>query len=333
MAHHSTYLKLIHKAIPFEELHLKPEVRQQIDQLLEEFTYRDALDTLDIPIDNKILLYGHTGCGKTATAHAIGMALNKPVITVDLSGFVSSKLGETSRNLAELFKKASNENGVLFIDEFDFVGKLRDYDEKDSGEMKRLVNTLIQLIDSLDENALLICATNHVSIIDSAILRRFQIKLGYDLPGKASLDTYYDALLERFPDDVSTIERHYNISYAEAKDRTHQQVKQNVIAKAKKQQQKFFGSDAFLNNYNIDKAELSNPIKNQRLSGFKWKDDSKTIAVISRDPNNYIEGTIYDIKGEALVSLEKSIKSLFRKVKTITETEEAIWLFIDKNSF
>ena len=205
MAYQNTTLRSKKNNLTLDELHLNKEVRAKINQLLEEFIYKDALGKLNIPIDNKILLHGHTGCGKTATANAIGIALNKKVITINLSGFVSSKLGETAKNLAELFKEAAIDEAILFIDEFDFVGKLRDYDEKDSGEMKRLVNALIQQIDYLSDNTLLICATNHINIIDTALLRRFQIKLNYELPTPDSLDIYYDSILSKFPAKYSAV--------------------------------------------------------------------------------------------------------------------------------
>ncbi len=229
MAYHDTTLRTKHKTLTLEELHLSEEVRNSIHQLIEEFTYLEALKKYDIPIDNKILLHGKTGCGKTATVHAIGKALNKEVITLNLGGFVSSKLGETGKNITELFKKTSYNNAILFIDEFDFIGKLRDYDNKDSGEMQRLVNTIIQQIDNMSDTALLIGATNHLEVIDSALLRRFQIKLKYKLPTSEQLDNYYDSLLAKFPKEINSIKRAYDLSYAEAKDIALQQIKANVI--------------------------------------------------------------------------------------------------------
>ncbi|MDX1279148.1 ATP-binding protein [Oceanihabitans sediminis] len=229
MAYHDTTLRTKHKTLTLEELHLSEEVRNSIHQLIEEFTYLEALKKYDIPVDNKILLHGKTGCGKTATVHAIGKALNKEVITLNLGGFVSSKLGETGKNITELFKKTSYNNAILFIDEFDFIGKLRDYDNKDSGEMQRLVNTIIQQIDNMSDTALLIGATNHLEVIDSALLRRFQIKLKYKLPTSEQLDNYYDSLLAKFPKEINSVKRAYDLSYAEAKDIALQQIKANVI--------------------------------------------------------------------------------------------------------
>ena len=200
-----------------------------LNQLLKEFKHINVLNEYKLPVDNKLLLFGQTGCGKTTTAKAIAFALNKKVLTLNLGGIVSSRLGETAKNITEIFKKASYEKAVLFLDEFDYIGKTRDYDDKDSGEMKRLVNTVIQLIDHLPNDTLLIAATNHSSVIDTALLRRFQLKLKFVAPNNDELDTYYDALLVQFPEEFRNIKRSYSISYAEAKDIAFRYVKNKVI--------------------------------------------------------------------------------------------------------
>lgn len=220
-------------SLNLDEIHLTNLNKNAINQLLDEYKYYPSLKKYNLPIDNKILFYGHSGCGKTATAQAIAKALNKKIIVLNLGSFVSSRLGETSRNISEVFKRASLEKAILFIDEFDFIGKTRDYDSKDSGEMKRLVNTIIQQIDYLNNEALLIAATNYIKIIDNALLRRFQLQLKFDLPNKDQLDEYYNKLINKFPKQYWGIEKNYNISYAEAKDLTLKQIKKKVINEEK----------------------------------------------------------------------------------------------------
>lgn len=215
--------------IGLSNIHLSANNKIILDQLLKEIKYVDVLNKYKLPVDNKLLLFGHTGCGKTTTAKAIAQVLDKKILTLNLGGIISSRLGETAKNITEVFKKASRENAVLFLDEFDYIGKIRDYDNKDSGEMKRLVNTVIQLIDQLPNNTLLIAATNHSSIIDTALLRRFQLKLKFEAPNNKELDKYYDSLLMQFPEEFSNVTRSYSISYAEAKDITFRAVKNKVI--------------------------------------------------------------------------------------------------------
>ncbi|MCG2420459.1 ATP-binding protein [Aequorivita sp. F47161] len=216
--------------IGLDEIHLSEANKNGLNQLLKEFKHFEILNHYKLPVANKIFLFGHTGCGKTTTAKAIAQALDKKIIILNLGNIVSSRLGETAKNITEVFKKAARENAVLLLDEFDSIGKLRDHDDKDSSEMKRLVNTVIQLIDELPSNVLLIAATNHPSVIDTALLRRFQLKLKFELPNRNQLDVYYDSLLEKFPEEFSTVMRVYNISYAEAKDITFSAVKNAIIA-------------------------------------------------------------------------------------------------------
>jgi SpoVK/Ycf46/Vps4 family AAA+-type ATPase len=130
-----------------------------------------------------------------------------------------------------IFDKAGRERSVLFLDELDQIGKARGSDDKDVGEMRRLVNTLIQLIDYYPENSLLLCATNHPEIIDTALIRRFQLKINYEMPSAEILDTFYDQLLAKFPEDMRTVERKYSISFAEAKDYALTAVKAALIKK------------------------------------------------------------------------------------------------------
>lgn len=348
MAHHSTYLNLKHNVIPLDELHLNEDIRERINQLLEEFTYINALNNLNIPVDNKILLYGHTGCGKTATAYAIGHALNKKVIAINLSGFVSSKLGETAKNLSELFKKASNDNAILFIDEFDFIGKLRDYDEKDSGEMKRLVNTLLQLIDNLPDHAMLICATNHLDIIDTALLRRFQIRLRYTLPTDDDLNAYYDNLLEGFPKHLNKVKRSYGISYAEAKDSVHQQIKANVIQFEKQKRHHLFSYD-ILNTEEIQLQLYGRKLQgtDDTLSGYMLKDSNHNgsnmnekkntiatqIAIKSQDTSDRIKGQVFEITGKELVQTDRHVVNNYNRILTTTDSGTEVWLYVENNPF
>ena len=348
MANPNTTLKSKNKTLTLDELHLDAENRSRIDQLIEEFTYIEALNTLNIPVDNKILLHGHTGCGKTATAHAIGLALNKKVITLNLGGFVSSRLGETGKNLNDIFQTASHDDAILFIDEFDFIGKIRDYDNKDSGEIKRLVNTLIQLIDHLSDTSLLICATNHLDIIDTALLRRFQIKLKYQLPTNEALDNYYDGILSHFPKEINKIKRSYGISFAEAKDLAYQQIKAHVIQFEKQKKHLLFSYGA-LKSEQVQQENFGRKLKGTKdlLSGYKLtevevkdasvikidKTDILSIAKKSKETTDKIDGLVFEVTGEELVQIDRFGLSNYKRVQETTDSGAKVWIYVAHNSY
>ena len=217
------------KLSALETIQFSGENAIKIEQFLKEFKHVEKLKKYDLPLDNKVLFYGDSGCGKTMTAKAIANELGKKILILNLGEFVSSRLGETAKNIKMLFEKASRENAVLFIDEFDSIGKMRDFDQKDSGEMKRLVNTVIQQIDYMPIDTLLIAATNYKEAVDHALLRRFQLKLKFELPSKEQLDKYYDALLLKFQDIPIQLKRMYNVSYAEAEIITFNTVKKHIL--------------------------------------------------------------------------------------------------------
>ncbi|MFY1045744.1 AAA family ATPase [Chryseobacterium sp. GP-SGM7] len=219
------------ESVKLDDVFLESRNKEQFVQLIKEQTYAKELQEYGLPVNNKILLEGSSGCGKTMTAKAIANALDKNIIILNLSNIISSRIGETSQNIKMIFDKAARERSVLFLDELDQIGKARGSDDKDVGEMRRLVNTLIQLIDYYPENALLLCATNHAEIIDTAIIRRFQLKIKYEMPSREFLDSFYDSLLLKFPEDVRSIDRKYGISFAEAKDHTFTVVKGRLIEK------------------------------------------------------------------------------------------------------
>jgi SpoVK/Ycf46/Vps4 family AAA+-type ATPase len=147
------------------------------------------------PVSNKLLLYGPSGCGKTLASYVIAGELDKMMVVINLGAIVSSKLGETSKNLSKIFKKAATEDCIIFLDEFDSLGKIRDYSQ-DHGEMKRVVNTILQLFDYLPQNSIVIAATNQKDMLDDALLRRFDNIIGFELPNEADIKNLIELTLK-----------------------------------------------------------------------------------------------------------------------------------------
>lgn len=215
--------------IELEEVFLAQQSQDVVNQLIKEYKYRAELSEYNLKVNHKVLLHGASGCGKTMLAKAIAAKLDKPLIILNLSNIINARIGETSQNIKQLFEKAIREKAILFLDEFDQIGKQRVSDENDVGEMRRLVNSVIQQMDYLPDSVMLVAATNHVDIIDDALLRRFQLRIPFDMPLPEELDKYYDNLLQYFPSKWHSAKRKYQISFAEAKDYILTQVKQLLI--------------------------------------------------------------------------------------------------------
>ncbi|PQQ27070.1 AAA family ATPase [Photorhabdus hindustanensis] len=128
-----------------------------------------------------LLLSGPPGTGKTLIAGHVASQLNRPLFVVRLDSVISSLLGDTAKNLRQIFDYVPSRNGILLLDEVDAVAKIRD-DRHEIGELKRVVNTLIQGLDSLDDSAVVIAATNHADLLDPAIWRRFPYKIRFGMP-------------------------------------------------------------------------------------------------------------------------------------------------------
>ena len=141
------------------------------------------ISKFQLPIINKILFHGPSGTGKTLASYVLAGELHKMIYVVNLGAIVSSKLGETSKNIAKLFRKAAIDDCIIFLDQFDSLGKARDYNQ-DHGEMKRIVNTILQLFDYFPQSSIVIAATNQLNMIDKALLRRFDVNLRFDLPNE-----------------------------------------------------------------------------------------------------------------------------------------------------
>lgn len=167
----------------------------QVERLLAEHANRDRLLAHGLRPTSRVLFWGPPGNGKSMTAFYVAQQLATPIAVANLSGIISSLLGATAAQLQQIFKTASERPQVLFLDEFDALGKERD-DELEIGEPKRIVNSLLQSIDAFESSrSILIAATNHQYLLDRAIWRRFDMVIEFSAPGVAERRTLLKRLL------------------------------------------------------------------------------------------------------------------------------------------
>lgn len=203
-----------------DELILPAEARQGIDELVEEQRRADLLRAHGLEPRSRVLLVGPPGTGKTTLAEAIADAVSASLFVVRYESMIGSYLGETAARLKRVFDYARTTPCVLFFDEFDALGKERG-DIHETGEIKRVVTSLLMQIDELPSYTIVVAATNHPELLDRAAWRRFQLRLSLPLPTQRQLSSYIEAFLGRFGEpfgaSASTIARTLGpISYAEA---------------------------------------------------------------------------------------------------------------------
>lgn len=177
---------------------LLPEgTKRKVQSIIEEYNKRDILSTYNLHPKTKILFCGPPGCGKTLCAEVLSYSLGLPIIYTRFDSIISSYLGETASNLRSVFDFASEGNWVLFFDEFDAIGKSRD-NLDEHGELKRVVNSFLQLMDGFENESFVIAATNHEKLIDTALWRRFDEIIYFGKPSESQIKEFVELKLRCF---------------------------------------------------------------------------------------------------------------------------------------
>lgn len=182
---------------------LEPRVEQELGRFLRLLRGADKLVANGVGISPTLLLYGPPGCGKTEVGRYIAAELGLPLLTARTDGLISSFLGSTAKNVRRLFEHASSRPCVLFLDEFDAIAKLRD-DQYEQGELKRVVVSLLQNIDALNNETIVIAATNHEHLLDPAVWRRFAFRLHLENPGRETREQLFQLFLGEHACEEST---------------------------------------------------------------------------------------------------------------------------------
>ena len=165
---------------------LDGQTRSTVERIMHDFREWDVLEANGLPPVKRVLFCGPSGCGKTVTAEAIAAELSLPLVYVRFDAVVSSLLGETAANLRKVFDYARRGQWVLFFDEFDAIGRSRD-DTTEHGEIKRVLNSFLQIMDNFDGKSLVIAATNFEQVLDPAIWRRFDEVVRFERPQEEQL--------------------------------------------------------------------------------------------------------------------------------------------------
>ena len=179
-----------------EDLILSADAEEIVRELVTEHHRADLLRSYSLEPRNRVLLVGPPGNGKTTLAEAMAYTLNVPLLVVRYEAVIGSYLGETAQRIAQVFDQAKSRHCVLFFDEFDSVGKERG-DLHETGEIKRVVSSLLLQIDALPSYVVVITASNHPELLDRAVWRRFQIRLELPPPNQRQIEEWFKRFEKR----------------------------------------------------------------------------------------------------------------------------------------
>jgi SpoVK/Ycf46/Vps4 family AAA+-type ATPase len=214
-------LEIKHFEDSFENLIINNNLKNQLNQIIREFKDSDILATYNLSYKKKILLCGKPGTGKTFTARVVSSLLNIPLVYIRFDSIISSYLGETASNLRKVFDYIEQGTWIVLFDEFDIIGKNRD-DIHEHGEIKRVVNNFLQMLDNFNGTSIIFAATNHQYLLDPAIWRRFDDVLFYELPDAETRTHLFERYLKPLKRDNNInlkqlVEKSENLSPADIK--------------------------------------------------------------------------------------------------------------------
>jgi SpoVK/Ycf46/Vps4 family AAA+-type ATPase len=181
-------------------------VENKIGDFIKVVKHQGQLVRSGVDMANTLLLYGKPGCGKTTAARYISEQTGLPLVVARFDAIVSSLLGNTAKNIRKIFEFADRKPCILFLDEFDAIAKARD-DQYELGELKRVINSLLQNIDAFAKHNILVAATNHPELLDKAIWRRFNSVIEIGAPQNAEIMELITNFTDTFNTDFAEDEK------------------------------------------------------------------------------------------------------------------------------
>ncbi|PWW16562.1 MULTISPECIES: AAA family ATPase [Pantoea] len=221
-----------HPTVSLNEIIISKIVRNKLFRFLDENKNAKKIRQHGLSPRRHLLLYGPPGTGKTLTASVIAHELHLPLFTVRMDSLITKYMGETSVKLRGIFDYISHNRGVYLFDEFDSIGSKRTMDN-DVGEIRRVLNTFLQLMDEHISDSLIISATNHKDILDSALYRRFDDVIEYELPQRENIETLIKNKFSTFKiqikDFENIIDASNGLSYSEVAKSCDDAIKLAII--------------------------------------------------------------------------------------------------------
>ncbi|WP_323891604.1 AAA family ATPase [Aeromonas veronii] len=191
-------------SVGFESSHyFNEDIENAINGIVKEWKLAEKLRENNIPLSYSYLFFGPPGTGKTELAKYLACKLNIPLVSARLDSLLSSYLGTSARNISALFDFVEKYDCILLLDEFDAIAKYRD-DKREVGEIKRVVNTLLQCLDRRKESGITVATTNHEGLLDPAVWRRFQNKLSIQIPNDKTREKIIKSYIK--PVEISELE-------------------------------------------------------------------------------------------------------------------------------
>jgi SpoVK/Ycf46/Vps4 family AAA+-type ATPase len=175
---------------------LDDPLAQQLQRIIREHRYSERILSHGLSPRRKLLLVGPPGTGKTLTASVLAGELGIPLFQVRLDALITKYMGETAAKLRQIFDATSQTRGVYLFDEFDAIGSQRGL-PNDVGEIRRVLNSFLQMIEQDSSHSLIVAATNHGEVLDHALFRRFDDVLYYTLPTEKQIVALLRARLTR----------------------------------------------------------------------------------------------------------------------------------------
>ena len=260
-------LAVSHPKTRLAEMVLDDALASQLNRVIKEQRQASKILSHGLSPRRKLLLMGAPGTGKTMTASVLAGELGLPLLRVPLDGLITKYMGETAAKLRQVFEATGRTRGVYFFDEFDAIGSKRGL-VNDVGEVRRILNSFLQMIEQDDSQSLIVAATNHPEILDHALFRRFDDVLHYSLPNETRIASILESRLGKMAAKGVSWKRlatkSVGLSYAEVTRSSEEALKEALID----------------NRQSLTEADIRRTLEERQRMSKRFKSPSRKGAMI-----------------------------------------------------